>query len=70
MTLEVSPAVPEAQRLAVSHAVERAGIRLDGRPEAYASAWWRTAAQESVENVPAPVRYVLSPRSTRGATRA
>jgi hypothetical protein len=70
MTLEVSPPVPEAQRLAVTHAMEQAGIRLDGRPEAYASAGWHTAAQESVENAPAPVRYVLSPRSTRGATRA
>jgi hypothetical protein len=68
--VEVAPPVGEAERQALSHALERAGIRLDGRPEAYASAWWRTAAQESVDNVPAPVRYALSPRSTRGATRA
>jgi len=54
----------------VSHALERAGIRLDGRPEAYASAWRRTAARESVDNVPAPALYAFSPRSTRGATRA
>jgi hypothetical protein len=70
MRVEISPRLPEAERQAVSHALERAGIRLDGRPEAYASAWWRTAAQESVDNVPAPVRYAFSPRSTRGATRA
>jgi hypothetical protein len=70
MRVEIAPQRPEAEQQAVSHALERAGIRLDGRPEAYASAWWRTAAQESVDNAPAPVRYAFSPRSTRGATRA
>jgi len=70
MTLEIAPPLPEAERNALSHALERAGIRLDSRPEAYASAWWRTAAQEGVDNLPVPTRYAPSPRSTRGATRA
>jgi len=70
VTVEIAPRLPEAEQEAVSHALERAGIRLDGRPEAYASAWRRTAARESVDNVPAPALYAFSPRSTRGATRA
>ena len=70
MTLEISPPLPDEERKALSRALVRAGVHLDGRPEAYASAWWRTAAQEAVDDVPAPMRYAPSPRSTRGATRA
>ncbi len=70
MTLAIAPPLPEAERKALSQALERAGVSLDGRPEAYASAWWRTATQEAVDNVPAAARYAPSPRSTRGATRA
>ena len=54
----------------MSHALGRAGIRLEPEAVAYRSAWWRAAAREAVDNAPEPVRYALSPRSTRGATRA
>jgi hypothetical protein len=70
MALQITPQLRDPERRAVGHALERAGIRLDGRPETYASAWWRTAALEAVDNTPAPARYAPSPRSTRGATRA
>ena len=50
-------------------ALERAGVRLDGQPEAYRSAWRRAALREGTDDEPVP-RYAPSPRSTRGATRA
>jgi hypothetical protein len=70
--VEIAPPLPEAERNALSHALERAGVRLDGLPEAYASPWRRAAAREAVDNQPARAqsRYAPSPRSTRGATRA
>lgn len=70
MGIEVFPPIREAEQRAVTHVLRRAGIRLDGLPELYRSAWRRTAAHEAVDNEPAPIRYALSPRSTRGATRA
>lgn len=46
-------------------------LRSNDRPHpALASAWRRAAACESVENDLLRPRYALSPRSTRGATRA
>ena len=36
--LDIAPPLPEAERQAVRNAVVRAGIRLDGTPEAYGSA--------------------------------
>ncbi len=69
MGIEVAPPLGEAELRALSYALERAGVRLDGRPEAYRSAWRRTALREATDNEPVP-RYALSPRSTRGATRA
>jgi hypothetical protein len=70
MGLEAVPALGESERRALTHALEGAGVRLDGAPEPYRSAWRRTAAHEAVDNEPAPVRYARSPRRTRGATRA
>jgi hypothetical protein len=70
MPLEVVPPLPVEQQLAVSAALEQAGVRLDGLPDAYRNAWRRRAAREAVENQPEGVRYTPSPRSTRGATRA
>ena len=70
MELEVVPPLPEAERHALRLALTRAGIRLDGLPDAYAGAWRRVAAREGVDNEPALDRYARSPRSTRGATRA
>lgn len=68
--LDVAPPLPEAERQAVRNALVRAGIQLDGTPDAYGNAWRRAAAREAVESEPAPGRYARSPRSTRGATRA
>jgi hypothetical protein len=69
MELDVVPPVPAEQRAALAHALTELGVRLDGQPTGYRSAWRRTAARESTDNAPTP-RYALSPRSTRGATRA
>jgi hypothetical protein len=70
MRLEVIPSVPARQEAALRRALEGTGARLDGRPETTASAWSRAAAREAVDNQPTPVGQALSPRSTRGATRA
>jgi hypothetical protein len=70
MRLEVDPPVSSAERAAVVLALVRAGVPLQESPAGYLSRWWWTAAREAVENEPARVRYALSPRSTRGATRA
>ena len=69
MGIEVAPPLREAELRALSYALERAGVRSDGQPESYRSAWRRTALREATDNEPVP-RYAPSPRSTRGATRA
>ena len=69
MTLEVVPPVSEDEHAALRRGLATLGVRLDGQPEAYRSAWRRTALRESTLNEPIP-RYAFSPRSTRGATRA
>jgi hypothetical protein len=70
--VEIAPPLTEAGRRALGHALERAGVRLDGLPAIYTSPWRRTAAREAVDNQPPrpSARYAPSPRSTRGATRA
>jgi hypothetical protein len=70
MRLEVDPPVSGAERAAVEVALVRAGVPLQEPPAGYLSRWRRAAAREAVENEPARARYALSPRSTRGATRA
>jgi hypothetical protein len=55
--------------VALRAALRQAGIALDERPAAYASAWRRAAAREAVASDRAEP-YARSPRSTRGATRA
>jgi hypothetical protein len=69
MAPEVVPPVSEGESAAVVRGLATLGIRLDGEPEAYRSAWRRTALREATDNEPIP-RYALSPRRTRGATRA
>ena len=68
MGVEVVPPLGEAELRALSYALERVGVRSDGQPEAYRSAWRRAALREATANEPR--RYAPSPRSTRGATRA
>jgi hypothetical protein len=69
MAIEVVPAVSEGESAALHRALATLGVHLDGQPEAYRSAWRRTALREATDNEPVP-RYAPSPRSTRGATRA
>jgi hypothetical protein len=69
MSPEVVPPVSEGESAALRRGLAALGVRLDWQPEAYRSAWRRAALRESTDNEPVP-RYALSPRSTRGATRA
>lgn len=73
--LEVHPPVPDAVGAVIRTALAEGGVALDGRHPTYAGSWRRAAAREAVDNDPLPrrrgqTRYTLSPRSTRGATRA
>ena len=70
MNLEIVPPVREPELSALREALARAGVPLDGRRETPKSVWRRAAAREAVENEHEPPVYALSPRSTRGATRA
>ncbi len=69
MDVEAVPPLDEAGRRAVLAALERAGVRVGITPAAYESAWRAAALVEGVE-VEEGEGYALSPRSTRGATRA
>jgi hypothetical protein len=78
--LELAPIVPGLDDAGLRRALETAGVRLDLRPRAVGDAWARTTAREAVDNQPVPARagssqakpdrQALSPRRTRGATRA
>ncbi|HXF97344.1 MAG TPA: hypothetical protein VNJ46_01890 [Gaiellaceae bacterium] len=71
--LEVRPSLSAGELGVFRIALERAGLRLDGEPPAYRSPWRLAGLREAVESAPPPVaaaRYTLSPRNTRGATRA
>jgi hypothetical protein len=70
MRLELKPGVDGLDEAALRKALEAAGVRLDPRPAAAGGAWTRAALREAVENEPVSARQALSPRSTRGATRA
>jgi hypothetical protein len=70
MGLELTPAVDGLDEAAVRKALDATGVRLDPRPDAAVGAWARAALREAVENQPDSARQALSPRSTRGATRA
>lgn len=70
MRVSVRPSVSETELLAIRRALEAAwpGLEPEGRPKQ--SAWSAAAAREAVGGAPRPECYALSPRSTRGATRA
>jgi hypothetical protein len=72
MGLEVSPQPGDSELAAIRLALACADVRLDGQPALYTSAWRRAALREAIgdEPEPEPEPHVLSPRSTRGATRA
>jgi hypothetical protein len=69
MEIVIVPPVAASEARALATALERAGIRgPDDR--GYHSAWRRSALREAVERSAPEDDYALSPRSTRGATRA
>ncbi len=70
MPIDVRPPLSDGERDALEAALAEAGVSADGPPEAYRSAWRRAAALEAVDGEPDADGYALSPRSTRGATRA
>ncbi len=70
MRLELTPGVDGLDEAALRKALAAAGIKLDLRPGSALGAWTRAALREGVENEPASARQALSPRRTRGATRA
>jgi hypothetical protein len=68
----VPPAAP-ATRAAVLAALTAAGVDLAPEPDRYQSPWRTAALTEGVDRSAPDAgepRYALSPRSTRGATRA
>jgi len=66
--LEAVPPLPEEERNALAVGIERAGIDLDGLPSGYESPWRAVGLAEGTGSD--GDGYTLSPRSTRGATRA
>ena len=70
MELEVVPPLPPSEEQALTEALARAGLELDGLPSTYASAWRHAGLAEATGNGDDGEGYALSPRSTRGATRA
>jgi hypothetical protein len=67
MHVEVSPPLEDGERRALLVALELVGPWANDDP--YRRAWRAAALREAVDNE-AEVGYALSPRSTRGATRA
>jgi hypothetical protein len=72
MALEVRPPLGDSELAAIRVALTRASLPLDQQPALYASSWRRAALREAVDDEPERQsrRHALSPRSTRGATRA
>jgi hypothetical protein len=66
--LEVNPPLEDGERRALLVALELAGRGMDP-DDPYRQAWRAAAAREAVDDEP-EFGYALSPRSTRGATRA
>ena len=70
MPIDVRPPLPDEARDALERALAAPGDAPERQPAAYRSAWRRVAALEAVDGEPDEDGYALSPRSTRGATRA
>lgn len=69
MEFEAVPPVAASEQRALIEALERSGALIDDAPGAYESAW-RAASLREAGEPDEHEDYVLSPRSTRGATRA
>jgi hypothetical protein len=65
----VDPPVPDAVREALAVVLRERGVVGSG-PESYDDAWRRAGLYEGVDRDGDDSSYALSPRSTRGATRA
>ena len=70
MGLTATPPLDASEREAVIRAVLNGAGEVHARPPAYRSGWGRAGRVEATEAWPSEERYALSPRSTRGATRA
>ena len=71
MPIDATPPLGGDELEALHVALVRAGVLPQTRLPAYGSEWARSAREEAVESEAAePSAYALSPRSTRGATRA
>jgi hypothetical protein len=70
MELDVHPPVAPEEGEALSRALERSGIELDAAPAAYAAPWRLAGLVEATTRDDDDGGYALSPRRTRGATRA
>ncbi len=64
----MQPPLGDDERVALERALAR--VELDVDPSPYRSAWRLAAAHEAVDGDLDENGYALSPRSTRGATRA
>ena len=69
MEIVVVPPVTAAVLRALAAVLERAGMRASAI-HGYETAWRRSALREAVDRGEPDDGYALSPRSTRGATRA
>jgi hypothetical protein len=71
LEIEVVPEVSADERRAFEHVLDGVRDEMSREPRRQ-SAWWRAGALEALESLNASDEdpYALSPRSTRGATRA
>ena len=69
MDVKADPPLGEPARRALIEALGRTGTEVEATPSAYGSAW-RMAGLREAAGRDEPEDYALSPRSTRGATRA
>jgi hypothetical protein len=71
MALDVRPPLGDSELAAIRFALTRADLPLDGQPAVYNNGWRRAALREGVHHEPERSQlHALSPRRTRGATRA
>jgi hypothetical protein len=68
---DVVPALSDEVRRVLAHALEASSEDHAPAEVRLTSRWWRAGVQEGAEAPEEPdPTYALSPRSTRGATRA
>ena len=72
MKLDATPAIDGAVEQALVGVLGESGVASASSPSLYGDAWRRAGLLEGIEGEESaePFGYALSPRSTRGATRA